>query len=64
MGRFAHFNVNKGPTVKDGQKTAITAAAVGKKEREKEEKRGAKERLFVIKFSLPEVTDTEAFSGC
>lgn len=62
MGRSAQLNVNKGPTVKDRQNAAITEVAVGN--RKELGGKGKKERLFVIKFSLPEVSDTEAFSGC
>lgn len=55
MGRLAQLNVNKGQTVKEGQKMAIPEVAVSKR------KGGG--GLF-IKFSLPEVSDTKAFRGC
>lgn len=50
MGRFAQLNVNKGPAVKEGQKTAITEVAVGKRK----EERGAKgERRDCLLLNSP-----------
>lgn len=63
MGRFAQLNINKGPTAQEGQRRPLLKWLLAQERMKGGGKKG-KERLFVIKFSLPEVSDTEAFSGC
>lgn len=60
MGRFAQLIINKGPTAQEGQKQPLLKWLLAKDRVRKKKK---EDRLFVIKFSLPEVSDTEAFSA-
>lgn len=59
MGRFAQLNTNKDPAARQGHDIQCWSGCSQKKK-----VMGGGGAEIVIKFSFPEVSDREAFSGC